>query len=48
LQAAARADLEHCLVGLADGEFQRGGVALVLEGVGQRLQSVGAGFRCAE
>ena len=41
LQAAAGADLEHRLVGLADGEFQRGGVALALERVGQRLEPVG-------
>src|SRR5580693_4139237 len=48
LQAAAGTDLKHRLVGLADGEFESGGMALALEGVGQRLQPVGRRFGCAE
>jgi hypothetical protein len=44
LQAAAGTDLKHRLVGLADGEFERGGMALALEGIGQRLQPVGRRF----
>ena len=48
LQAAAGADLEHRLVGLAEGEFQRRCRALSLEGVGQRLQPVGTFLWYAE
>ncbi len=48
LQPSAGSDLEHRLVGLSDGKFERRGMTLTLEGVGQGLQPVGRRFRCAE
>ncbi len=48
LQSSAGSDLEHRLVGLSDGKFERRGMTLALEGVGQGLQPVGRRFRCSE
>src|ERR1043166_5563879 len=48
LQAAARTDFEHRLIGLADGELQGCCMALPLEGIGQRFQPIRVRLRHAE